>query len=136
MNMSNSNIKSNRPSPEMDRTTLHSVVVTSKNDMDTGEQVLERIREVVDAKEGWVKVETVRKAKDMCICVFFSVLNGVLKFHSDEKVKRVLKNQNREVFGDPNDELNRMEVKCRKRTRNPHAQKLHTNVHVTQYTLT
>lgn len=111
-------------------------MVTSKNDMDTGEQVLERIREVVDAKEGWMKVETVRKAKDMCICVFFSVLNGVLKFHSDEKVKRVLRDQNRKVFGDLNDELNIMEVKYRNKTRNPHSQKPHTYVHVAQYTLT
>lgn len=61
-----------------------------------------------------MKVETVRKAKDMCICVFFSVWNGVLKFHSDEKVKRVLRDQNRKVFGDLNDELNIMEVKYRR----------------------
>lgn len=55
--------------PEQVRTTLHSVVVTSRNEMDTGEEVLGRIREVVDAKDGWVKVERVRKAKDRKIVV-------------------------------------------------------------------
>lgn len=46
------------------RPTLYSVIVSSKNDQDTGEAVLEQIREVVDAKEGWVKVTKIRKAKD------------------------------------------------------------------------
>lgn len=137
--------------PEGVRTTLHSVVVTSKNDMDTGEEVLERIREAVDAKDGWVKVERVRKAKDRKVVVACKtqedrrrikeriemvgdslmveevknrdplvILRGVLKIHSDDEVIRALRNQNREVFGDPNDEDNRVKVRYRKRTRNPH----------------
>lgn len=48
----------------LERATLHSVVVSSKEDFDTGEEVLEKIRKAVDAKEGWVQVERVRKAKD------------------------------------------------------------------------
>lgn len=43
---------------------LHSVIVSSKNKGETGEEVLERVRRAVDAKDGWVKVERVRKAKD------------------------------------------------------------------------
>lgn len=50
--------------PIQDRESLHSVVISSKNEQDTGEEVLERVRKAVDAKEGWVTVEKVRKAKD------------------------------------------------------------------------
>lgn len=48
---------------------LHSVVVTSKNEMETGEEVLERIRKAVKAKEGGIAVESIRKAKDRKIIV-------------------------------------------------------------------
>lgn len=146
-------VTAGRPSvdPGRDRTTLHSMVVTSRNEMDTGEEVLERIREAVDAKDGWVKVERVRKARDRKIVVACKtqedrrrikeriekagerliveevknrdplvVLKGVLKIHNDDEIKRALRNQNREVFGDLNNEDNRMEVKYRRKTRNPH----------------
>ncbi|CAD0200320.1 unnamed protein product [Chrysodeixis includens] len=52
--------------------TLHSVVVTSKNDQDSGERVLEKIREAVDAKEGWIEVRNVRKAKDRKVIIGLS----------------------------------------------------------------
>lgn len=54
-----------RPSARFpERKTLHSVVVTSENHTDTGDQVLERLRKVTNDDKGWVKVERVRKAKD------------------------------------------------------------------------
>ena len=37
--------------------------------MDTGDEILERVRKAVDVKEGWVRVERVRKAKDRKIIV-------------------------------------------------------------------
>lgn len=43
---------------------MHSVVVTSKNETETGEQILERVRKVVNAKEEGVRVDRVRKARD------------------------------------------------------------------------
>ncbi|XP_059054681.1 E3 ubiquitin-protein ligase BRE1A-like [Achroia grisella] len=52
-----------------ERKTLHSVVVASKDEEDSAEVVLEKIRETVDAKEGWVRVERVRKAKDRKVIV-------------------------------------------------------------------
>ncbi|XP_073967118.1 uncharacterized protein [Choristoneura fumiferana] len=50
--------------PNREPRALHSVIVTSKNQDETGDEVLERIRKAVDAKEGWIRVEKVRKAKD------------------------------------------------------------------------
>lgn len=40
------------------------MIITSENINETGEEVLDKVREAVDAKEGWITVEKVRKAKD------------------------------------------------------------------------
>ncbi|CAK1579807.1 unnamed protein product [Parnassius mnemosyne] len=53
------------------RSTLHSVVVTSKDETESGEEVLDKVRKAVDAKDGWIKVERVRKAKDRKIIIGF-----------------------------------------------------------------
>lgn len=47
-----------------ERSALHSIIVTSEKETDSGEVVLSKVREAIDAKEGWVKVTRVRKAKD------------------------------------------------------------------------
>lgn len=47
-----------------DRSALHSIIVTSEKESDSGEAVLNKVREAIDAKEGWVRVTKVRKAKD------------------------------------------------------------------------
>lgn len=52
-----------------EQTALHSVVVTSKDETESGEEILDRIREVVNAKEGGVKVDRIRKAKDRKVIV-------------------------------------------------------------------
>ena len=46
------------------RPALHSVLVSSEREEETGEQVIKKIREAVDAKDGWVQVERVKKVKD------------------------------------------------------------------------
>ncbi|XP_047995911.1 golgin subfamily A member 5-like [Leguminivora glycinivorella] len=53
------------------RSTLHSVVVTSTDETETGEAVLEKVRKTVDAKDGWIRVEKVRKAKDRKVIMGF-----------------------------------------------------------------
>lgn len=53
--------------------TLHSVVVTSKDETETGEEVLNKVRETIDAKEGWVQVEKVRKATDRKVIMGFGL---------------------------------------------------------------
>lgn len=55
--------------PEVMRQTLHSVVITSKDECETGEKVLDRVRKAVDAKEGWIEVKNVRKAKDRKVII-------------------------------------------------------------------
>ncbi|XP_075988914.1 uncharacterized protein LOC142984917 [Anticarsia gemmatalis] len=131
--------------------TLHSVIVTSKNEEDTGEEVLEKVRKTIDAKNGWVKVERVRKARDRKIVLGCKtkeerekvisklkdsggqlvaeevknkdpllVLRDVLTVHSDVEVLGALRSQNAGVFGALADEEDRMEVKYRRKARNPH----------------
>lgn len=56
-------VKGSRKIPE-ERVNLHSVVITSRNENDSGEVVLDKVRKVIDAKEGWIQVDRVRKAKD------------------------------------------------------------------------
>lgn len=46
------------------RAPMHSIVVTSKDEMETGDQVLEKVRKAVNAKEEGVKIDRVRKARD------------------------------------------------------------------------
>lgn len=138
-----------KPLPK--RNTLHSLVVTSKNESETGEEVLDRVRKAVDAKEGWIKVERVRKAKDRKIIMGFRtteernkikdrfgkegidlvveevknkdpllILKNVLLVNTDEDVLRALRNQNRDVFRGLDSEEDRLGIKYRRRTRNPH----------------
>ncbi|XP_013138678.1 PREDICTED: uncharacterized protein LOC106103445, partial [Papilio polytes] len=116
----------------------------------TGDEVLERIRKAADAKEGWVRVEKVRKARDRKIIIGFGskeerekmkerfrntaaelsveevrnkdpmlLLRDVLNINTDEDIEKALKNQNKGIF-DPTDEDNRIVIKYRKKTRNPH----------------
>ncbi|KPJ05926.1 hypothetical protein RR48_14368, partial [Papilio machaon] len=133
------------------KVTLHSIVVTSNNEMDTGEEVLEKVRKTADAKEGWVRVERIRKAKDRKIIMGFRskeerekmkerlkttakdlsveevknkdpmlLLRDVLNINTDEDIQKALKNQNRGIFGSLDEEENRIEIKYRRKTRNPH----------------
>lgn len=51
------------------QTALHSLVVTSKDETESGEEILERIRRTVDAREQGIRVDKIRKAKDRKIIV-------------------------------------------------------------------
>lgn len=52
-----------------EREAIHSMVISSEKEGETGEEILEKIRKTINAKEGWVKVERVRKAKDKKIVI-------------------------------------------------------------------
>lgn len=132
------------------QTALHSVVVTSKDEKETGEEVLNRIRGVINAKEGWVTVDRVRKAKDRKVIVGCKteeerqkvkerlrmaedhlnveevknkdpllLLRDVFQYNSDEDVLSALRNQNRSVFRNLEKQDYKMEIRYRKKTRNP-----------------
>ncbi|XP_041972130.1 uncharacterized protein LOC121728089 [Aricia agestis] len=64
---------------------LHSVVVSSKDTQDSGDEVMEKIRKTVDAKDGWVKVERTRKVKNRRVVV------GCVSEEERNKVKERLK---------------------------------------------
>lgn len=72
------------------RETLHSVVVTSTDETETGEQVLDRVRKAVDAKEGWITVHKVRKAKDRKIIMGFKTKDDQNKVK--ERISKASKN--------------------------------------------
>lgn len=79
-----------KKSPE--RTVLHSIVVTSEEETDSGEVVLNKVREAIDAKQGWVKVTRVRKAKDRKVIMSCSTKE------EREKVRNRLENSNKNLI--------------------------------------
>ncbi|CAH2085314.1 unnamed protein product [Euphydryas editha] len=130
---------------------LHSVIITSRNEKDTGEEVLTKVRNTINAKEGWVKIERVRKAKDRKVVMGFGspgerdkvkkklagegiglvvedvknrdpllVLKAVLSVNTDEDIVKALRNQNKDLFRDLDPGDDRILIKYRKKTRNPH----------------
>lgn len=130
------------------RETLHSVVVTSTDETETGEEVLGRVRKAVDAKDGWVTVQRVRKAKDRKIILGFKskddqnkvkerlqgnqlvveeiqnkdpllVLRDVLLANTDDDVLRALRNQNKDIFRGLDKDEQRIEIRYRRKARNP-----------------
>lgn len=133
-----------------DRTVLHSVDIAAKDKEETGEAVLGRVQEAVNAKDGWVTVEKVRKVKNQKIIMGcrtkedrervkerlkkagdhlivedmanhdpMLVLRDVFTFNSDGDIIEALRNQNREIFHGLKKEEDRVEVKFRRKARNP-----------------
>ncbi|KAL0849677.1 hypothetical protein ABMA28_013930 [Loxostege sticticalis] len=129
---------------------LHSVVITSENEMETGEQIMDRVRGVVKAKEDGFQIDRVRKGKDRKIILGcrnrtemdrvkerlgkegqslrvediknkdpLIVLRDLLTYNENEDVLRGLRTQNKALFEGVSGEDDRMEVKYRKKTRNP-----------------
>lgn len=129
---------------------LHSIAVASKDDSHTSDQVLGEVRKAVNAKDGWVTVERVRKAKDRKVIIGcrtaeernkikerlqsaeghlivedmknqdpMLVLRDVLEYNSNEDILVSLRNQNGEVFYGLDKDDDRIDVKFRRRARNP-----------------
>lgn len=129
---------------------LHSIVITSKDETHTGEEVMKEVRKVVNAKDGWVTVERVRKVKDKKVIIGckteeererikerlksaddrliveemknqdpMMVLKDVLLINSDEDVLKALRNQNGGVFHGLDKKDDRVEIKFKRRARNP-----------------
>lgn len=146
-----SSVAASKPGQKpIDRVALHSIIVTSEDETEKGEEVLDKVREAVDAKEGWIRVEKVRKAKDRKIIMScrteeernkikeriegsgkrlicqdvhnkdpLLILKDVLLINNDSDVLKAIRNQNQNIFRaiDPKDD--RVEIKYRRRARNP-----------------
>lgn len=134
----------------LERVALHSIIVTSEDETDKGEEVLDKVREAIDAKEGWVRVERVRKARDRkiimscrteeertkirqriegagkrLVCEEVSnkdpllILKDVLLINNDDDVLKAIKNQNQNIFSGIDQRDDRIEIKYRRKARNP-----------------
>lgn len=146
-------ITANQAGKTTQHNTLHSVVISSRDEDETGEEILERVRKAADAKDGWITVERVRKAKDRKVIMGFSskeerekmksrlqrekshlsvedvknknpllILKDLLAINTDEDVITGFRNQNWEVFHGLSPEEDHLEVKYRRRARNPHTE--------------
>lgn len=130
---------------------LHSIIVSSPDEMNTGDDIMTKLSRRANEDEGWIKVGKVRKAKDRKVIIGYNteeerrkakeriqetekeliieevknkdpllVAYGVLKIHKDEEVLKAIRTNNKEIFRDLNKTDDRMEVKYKKRARNPH----------------
>lgn len=128
---------------------LHTIIISSDNKEDTGNQVIEKIRDAVDAKNSGIRVDRLRKAKDQKIVVAchskeeiekvseavksknlnvreaknkdpLVIVRDVLASHTDEELVNALKKQNSHLLTDLDDVEFRAVVKYRRKARNPH----------------
>ncbi|KAJ8705882.1 hypothetical protein PYW08_012928 [Mythimna loreyi] len=134
------------------QTALHSIVVTSTIETDTGEEIIDHIRKAAKAKEGWITVDRIHKAKDRKVVLGCKteqareklkeklagagdlkvedvqnkdplvILKDVLTCNTDEDILQALRNQNNDVFTGLKADDDRVTVLYKKRTRNPHTQ--------------
>lgn len=131
-------------------TALHSVVVTSKDETETGEEMMEKIRKVVNAKEEGLIVDRFRKAKDRKIIIGcrdageirkvkekiekgeqfavaeiknkdpLVVFRDVLRNNTDEAIVKAIRIQNRNMLQGIGKADDRIEIRYRRNARNPH----------------
>lgn len=137
-----------RKTHRVEQAVMHSIAVASKDEEETGEEVLQKIRIAINAKESGVLVDKVRKARDRKVIVGCGtreerekvmqrlknadlqveeiknkdplvILKDVLQINTDDDILKALKNQNKGIFKDIKEEENRIEIRYRRRTRNP-----------------
>ncbi|KAG6465571.1 hypothetical protein O3G_MSEX015240 [Manduca sexta] len=131
-------------------TALHSIVVKSKDEQETGDEVVEKIREVVNATEEGIRIDRIRKARERKViigCRYKEEINkikekigkagdklsvqeienkdpliivkDVLSCHKDEDILRAIRRQNKNILDKIEKSEDRMEIRYRKRARNP-----------------
>lgn len=130
---------------------MHTIIVSSEDDQDTSQTVIDKIRTAVDAKNSGVRVDRVRKAKDQKVVLSCQskedlekitakiknpqnhlrvesmknkdplvIIKDVLSFNTDEDIVTAIKNQNGHLLSSISPDDLRVEVKYRKKARNPH----------------
>ncbi|XP_026331400.1 uncharacterized protein LOC113238780 [Hyposmocoma kahamanoa] len=55
--------------PSQEQPSMHSVVITSQDELETGDQVLEKVRKVVNARQEGVRIDKVRQARDRKVII-------------------------------------------------------------------
>lgn len=128
----------------------HSIIISSKIEKDSSEDVLNKIREAANARVSGVKVEQIRKAKNKKVVISCSsknslndikeklktndnlkiddaknkdpliIIKNVLTYNTDEDIQTSLRTQNTDALKHINDNEYRATVKYRRKARNPH----------------
>ncbi|CAH2227951.1 jg24594 [Pararge aegeria aegeria] len=128
----------------------HMIIVSSKDEKNTSEDVLTRIRKVADAKKSGLTVETVRKARNQNVVISCEsesaltrlteklknedklridpaknkdplvIIKNVLAYNTDEDILASIKSQNKEALKDIADNEYRAVIKYRRTARNSH----------------
>ncbi|CAG9790247.1 unnamed protein product [Diatraea saccharalis] len=128
--------------------TLHSVLVTSKNKIDTAEEVIGRAKEILEPEKNRIQIERIRKVKDQRVII--SCLNEKeteqirekissskyleaervrnknplviikeVKFKmTDDEIKNAIKTQNPDIYTEEQREEDVIKIKYRRRTKN------------------
>lgn len=135
--------------PTLQRTEpCHTIIVTSTEENDSSEDVLDKIRKTVEAKDGEVYVDRIRKAKNKKVVISCNtkenletitkriqtnqhlqtekaknkdplvIIRDVLTHNKDEDIVEAIKKQNSHLIKDVPDEDYRVTVKYRRRARN------------------
>ncbi|XP_050563644.1 uncharacterized protein LOC126913017 [Spodoptera frugiperda] len=128
----------------------HTLIISSTDPKNTGDNVIEKIRVALDCKKTGAKVEKVRKAKNQKIVISCSTkedmklvqsqvqkkddlkvevakasnpllrIADVLSYHTDAELVELILAQNKHLLGDVSMQDNIIRVKYRKKARNPH----------------
>ncbi|XP_049874511.1 uncharacterized protein LOC126372706 [Pectinophora gossypiella] len=134
--------------PKHDHTApMHTIIVTSDDKEESGQEVITKIRQALDAKNTGIRVDRLRKARDQKVVLGchskhelekvseavksrnltvkeahnknpLVILRDVLSVHTDEDIVKALKNQNAHLLADIKEV--RIAVRYRRRARNPH----------------
>ncbi|XP_045489901.1 uncharacterized protein LOC123690537 [Pieris rapae] len=73
---------------ENKRVELHSMIIASRNEKETGDQVINRIREAANVKKGGIRVDMIRKIKNG------KVIIGCRDLEEKERLKQNLESEN------------------------------------------
>lgn len=130
--------------------TCHTIIVTSTEENNSSEDVLEKIRKTVEAKEGEVYVDRIRKAKNKKVVISCNteenleaitktiqanqhlqaekaknkdpliIIRDVLTLNTDEDVVTAIKKQNNHLIKDIPEDDYRVTVRYKRKARNQH----------------
>lgn len=136
--------------PQPVRKPNHTLIISSADPKDTGDNLIERIRDAIDVKTSGARIERLRKAKNQKIvlsCVTKEDLNlvqqrvkatqnlraevaratnpqiiikDVLSYHKDSEIVETILAQNKHLLQGVNMAESTIRVRYRKRARNPH----------------
>ncbi|CAG9793078.1 unnamed protein product [Diatraea saccharalis] len=131
--------------------TLHSIIVSSSNQLDTSEEVLNKAKEKIEAKKEGLRIDRIRKCKDARIIIGCETIEQINKIEDklkyskglkvekiknkdplvilkdvyndigDEEILQAIKEQNSNIFQDLIEDDKIMRIKFKKSTKNKNA---------------